>query len=236
MTSQTSSITLDHGCRVNPVHGRYRQRRRRWLPAATTTRPGRARASCPSAVNPCATGDDGHAGWSARRASIVFDRNPAISTGTWSNEIDVTAPTAAMTPVPPSTTPGLLPLAWQGDDANGSGVATYTVYVSQDGGPLQPWLADTTATTASYPTLAGHRYGFAVQATDNVGNVGTLPASPQITTSVHSAGASPAAARAIGEVGADGGVSCLRRGRLPRLDRCSVPQRPSGRTDADHQW
>ncbi len=120
-------------------------------------------------------------------ASIVFDRNPAINTATWTNDLDVTAPTASMTALPASTTAGMLPLSWQGDDGNGSGVASYTVYVEQDGGALQPWLTDTTATTATYPTVAGHSYGFAVQATDNVGNVGTVPSSAQTITAANTA-------------------------------------------------
>lgn len=66
---------------------------------------------------------------------------------------------------------------WSGqDDAGGSGVASYTIYVSDNGGPLQPWLTNTTLTQATFdPALDGHTYAFYSIATDAVGHVEAAP-------------------------------------------------------------
>ena len=57
------------------------------------------------------------------------------------------------------------PVTWSGSDA-GAGIAAYDVYVSDNGGPFQPWLAATPQTTADYTGLAGHTYAFYSVATD----------------------------------------------------------------------
>jgi uncharacterized protein YjdB len=119
-------------------------------------------------------------------ASIVFDRNPAIGTGTWTNTIDADAPDANIVGLPTSALPGPLNITWAGNDHGASGVASFDVYVSIDGGPLALWLPGRTTTSANYSISAGHTYGFAVRATDNVGNVGAAPTSAQATVTAQS--------------------------------------------------
>ena len=88
-----------------------------------------------------------------------------------------------------STTPFAdIPVSWSGqDDTGGSGIATYNIYVSTDGGPFTLWLANTTGTTGLYPGAFGHRYGFYSQAVDNVGNVEATHTTPDTQTIVPAA-------------------------------------------------
>jgi protocatechuate 3,4-dioxygenase beta subunit len=124
------------------------------------------------------------------QASIVFDKNAAISTGMWLNTIDAGAPTATVASLPPtSTTP--FTVSWSGTD-DGSGIATYDVYVSDNGGPFTLWQPATAATSASYAGTVGHTYGFAVAATDNVGNAQPVPTAAQATTTVSPTNSPPA--------------------------------------------
>jgi RHS repeat-associated protein len=117
------------------------------------------------------------------QASIVFDVNAPLATNAVLNTIDADAPTAAVRPLPATTTDPNIVVSWAGTDGAGSGVATYTVYTAADGGPLVPWLTNTAATSATYPGQVGHTYSFAVLATDNIGQAGATPAA-QATTAV----------------------------------------------------
>ena len=97
--------------------------------------------------------------------------------------IDAVAPTSTVAPLPAVQTAAAFPVSWAGsDDAGGSGVAGYDVYVSVDGGPFAVWQSDTTATSATYDGAAGHTYGFYSVATDGAGNVQPTPADAQATT------------------------------------------------------
>ena len=130
-------------------------------------------------------------------ARISFDGQPVITTDQVDDEdpskgttptkaamatIDSAPPTSTVAALPPSTTTASFAVAWAGQDVNGSGVAAYTIYVSDNGGPFTPWLTGTTLTTATYAGAVGHTYGFYTVATDNVGNVQPTPAGAQATT------------------------------------------------------
>jgi hypothetical protein len=116
------------------------------------------------------------------QASIVFDRNAAIPTPVWTNTIDATAPTASVATLAATSPAGNLTVSWTGNDGSGSGVGNYDVYESTDGGPLTLLLPGTTTTSMQVPIVAGHTYGFAVDATDNVGNQGVAPTAAQADT------------------------------------------------------
>jgi hypothetical protein len=75
-------------------------------------------------------------------------------------------------------------LSWTGSDGNGSGIATYDVYVSDDGGPFTLWQPATPATSATLTGQVGHTYAFYSVATSNVGLVQPAPVGPQATTTV----------------------------------------------------
>lgn len=62
-------------------------------------------------------------------------------------------------------------LSWNGTD-DGSGLVNYDLLVAVDGGPAQPWLTETTQTTAVYQSEPFHEYIFTLRGRDRAGNVG----------------------------------------------------------------
>ena len=113
-------------------------------------------------------------------ASIVFDVNAAINTPEWLNTIDNTKPTSSIQPLPP-TSPKSFPVSWAGTDV-GSGIASYTVFVSDNGAPFTPFLINTTLPTGIFTGQTGHTYGFYSIARDAVGNAEPAKTTPEVTT------------------------------------------------------
>ena len=116
-------------------------------------------------------------------ASITFDYNDPIQTAVWANTIDSTSPLShieALSAIQTSTT---FTVEWAGSDENpqgtpGSGVQSYDVFVSEDGGlNYTQWLNDWTGTSADFPYGEdGVSYYFYSMAKDNVDNKQTAPA------------------------------------------------------------
>ena len=104
------------------------------------------------------------------QATIVFDVNAPINTPTWFNTLDNTPPTSHVTALPATETTASFPVNWTGSDV-GSGIGTFTIYVSDNGGPFTPFQTNTAATSATFSGQAGRAYGFYSIATDAVGNV-----------------------------------------------------------------
>ena len=77
-------------------------------------------------------------------------------------------------------------VSWAGADevGLGSGIASFTVSVSDNGGPLTPFLQDTTQTSATFTGLPGHTYSFFCIATDNVGHVEAAKTTPDTQTTI----------------------------------------------------
>jgi len=100
------------------------------------------------------------------------------------NTIDSGAPTSSVTSAVAAMT-GEITVSWSGtDDANGSGVKDYSVYVSDNGGAFTEWLTNTTDTSATYSGKYGHTYGFYSRARDNVGNAEDMRSAADATLSV----------------------------------------------------
>jgi hypothetical protein len=118
------------------------------------------------------------------QASVVFDTNGAIQTNTVTNTIDATPPTSSVNPLPAIVNSPSFTVSWSGSDANGPGIATYNVYVSDNGGPFSLWLAGTTQTSATFTGQVGHHYSFYSVATDQLGLTQPTPTSAQATTYV----------------------------------------------------
>lgn len=120
-------------------------------------------------------------------ASVVFDSNAAINTPKWSNTLDVDAPASSIAPLPANenTTAQTTTFTvnWSGSD-KGSGVATYDIYVSDNGGSFSQWQRAVTATSATFTGTTGHTYGFYSIATDNAGNVEATKTKADTTTLV----------------------------------------------------
>ena len=97
--------------------------------------------------------------------------------------IDQTLPTSAVAPLPTMAADTTFTVRWSGsDDADGSGLLDYTIYVSDNGGAYAAWLTNTTLTEADYIGESGHSYAFYSVARDNTGNVEAAPAVPDAVT------------------------------------------------------
>lgn len=108
-----------------------------------------------------------------------------------SSSVDHTPPTSSMIQLPVQSSPSISVQWLGGDNAGGSGLAFFDVYVSEDGGPFSLWLGRTSLTGAIYEGQTGHRYGFYTVATDQAGNVEVTPSTPDTSTSVGLGNARP---------------------------------------------
>ena len=111
------------------------------------------------------------------KAEIVFDTNEPIDTNPTTNTVDALPPTSTVG-VPASVVVDTnFTVTWFGtDDAGGSGVQNYDVYVSDNGGPWIMWLGATAQNSATYSGRPGHTYFFYSQARDNAANLEPAPA------------------------------------------------------------
>jgi len=124
----------------------------------------------------------GHLDEIHNQATIVFDTNPLIDTNVVTNTIDDNVPTSSVAPLPPQVT-GSFEVAWSGDDADGAGVATYAIHVSDNDGPFVPWLI-TEEQSATFAGQPGHVYAFYSVARDWAGHEEAAPPEADATTQV----------------------------------------------------
>jgi RHS repeat-associated protein len=119
------------------------------------------------------------------QASVVFDTNAPINTPQVVNTIDAGPPTSSVQPLPATITSTSFTVSWSGqDDAGGSGIASFDIFVSDNGGPFTPFLTATSQTSAVFTGQFGHSYAFYSVATDNVGHRQATPSAAQATTQV----------------------------------------------------
>ena len=116
-------------------------------------------------------------------AEIVFDVNDPLVTNSTLNTIDVGAPTSFVESLPANSPPSFL-VEWAGDDSGGAGVATFDILVSENDGPLEIWLDDTTELSAVFTGTVNSSYAFVSVATDQVGNVESAKAMTDTATMV----------------------------------------------------
>src|SRR5262249_22121609 len=95
-------------------------------------------------------------------------------------------PTSAVYPLPETISTTSFTVSWSGSDGSGLGITGYDVYVSDDGGPVQPISTATTPTSATFSGQYGHTYGFVILATDALGLVQPGPSAAQTTTTIPS--------------------------------------------------
>jgi hypothetical protein len=114
-------------------------------------------------------------------AQVFFDFNPPIATPTVIRTIDSTPPTSHVLPLPEVENSPSFQVQWSGTD-EGSGIATFDVFVSDNGGPFTPFLLGTTDTSATFTGVFGHTYSFYCVAIDNVGNQEATPTTAQAST------------------------------------------------------
>jgi hypothetical protein len=96
------------------------------------------------------------------------------------------APTSTVSPLPTYSSPSFT-VSWTGqDNPGGSGVASFDIFVSDNGGAFVPFLTGTTGKSATFNGLRGHTYGFYSVATDGIGNREATPSAAEATTTVPS--------------------------------------------------
>jgi RHS repeat-associated protein len=119
------------------------------------------------------------------RARIYFDYNDPIDTPLVRNTIDAGVPQSRVHVLPATTIEPVVELAWSGEDeAGGSGIAGYDIYVSIDGSAPALYFDDVTFTTENVILPPGHTYAFYSIARDNVGHVELPPSTPDATIEV----------------------------------------------------
>ena len=103
----------------------------------------------------------------------------------WVNTIDAAGPTSQVESLPETTQTDVLTIRWNGeDDAGGSEIASYDIYVAIDNGSPGLWLDDTTDVEALFVGDAGHTYSFYSVATDNISHDEDIPEEPDATTTI----------------------------------------------------
>ncbi len=112
------------------------------------------------------------------------NRQPTPAAGQATARVDTTPPGSIVTELP-AFSPAAFTLRWSGsDDAGGSGVAGYDVYVSDNGAAFRPFLTGTANTSAIFQGQTGHTYAFYSVATDTLGNRQATPSVAQTSTAV----------------------------------------------------
>ncbi len=116
-------------------------------------------------------------------ARIFFDDNAPVDTPPIFNTLDSNAPQSAVAALPPTQEETRFRVSWSGDDGDrGSGLAGYTIYISDDGQPFRIWLENVTFTAADFFGEVGHTYAFYSVATDFAGFVEAAPIAPDAAT------------------------------------------------------
>ena len=88
--------------------------------------------------------------------------------------VDTGAPQSTMSPLGPYQTGASFDVAWSGKDAV-SGIAGYTVMVSDNGGEYSVWQDAVADRTAVFTGREAHEYTFYVRASDRAGNAEADP-------------------------------------------------------------
>ena len=106
-------------------------------------------------------------------ASIVFDTNEPINTPPIFNTIDVGQPNSAVITLP-ETVGETFTVTWGGSD-DGSGIVSYDIFVSVNGGVFTLWQDNIAATSATYTGDVGKTFAFYSVAKDGVGYTENAP-------------------------------------------------------------
>jgi hypothetical protein len=110
-------------------------------------------------------------------------------------KIDAAPPVTRVATLPAAAASPNFSVQWSGTDAT-SGLSSYTIYVSDNGGPFTLWLSQTTAWFVGHLT---HSYGFYSIGRDNAGNV-EIKTVADATTYVP---------QMEGDVNGDGYINCI---------------------------
>lgn len=111
------------------------------------------------------------------QARIVFDVNDPIDTPPIFRTLDFARPTASTLAATPLTGDRLgdVRVRWEGLDPEGSGLASFDVFVAENDGSFVPWLTGTESTEAIFSGTPGATYRFYAVARDLAGNRSSIP-------------------------------------------------------------
>ena len=126
--------------------------------------------------------------------------------------VDTAPPVSQVATLPAITSRASFAVRWDGNDGiGGSGIATYDVFVSVDGGPFTKWQDQTALQAAVYPGANGHHYAFFSVATDVAGNREDAHPAADTATSVDTSNHAPTLSFA------GGGIATVNEGDLARF-------------------
>ena len=104
-------------------------------------------------------------------AGITFDQNEAIDTNFLRYTVDGDVPFSSVASLPDTIYATTFNLSWSGEDPSGaSGLKSYSLYVSRNGGPFALEAGDLEQTQYVFTGEPGLDYGFYTIAVDNAGN------------------------------------------------------------------
>jgi Tol biopolymer transport system component len=124
----------------------------------------------------------------SNQAWVTFDvnpPNPAPKQGPYVNTLDGAPPTSAVRPLDAEQRWPFFLVSFEGeDDADGCGLASYDLYVSEDGGApyLYRWGVSPTDSAVVFTGRCGHGYAFYTRSRDHVGNLEPAPSGPDTST------------------------------------------------------
>ncbi|HUY34489.1 MAG TPA: carboxypeptidase regulatory-like domain-containing protein, partial [Pirellulales bacterium] len=106
------------------------------------------------------TGVNGHTyGFYSVATDNVGNRQPTPTAAQASTTVTV-LPTSSVATLPATETSTSFTVSWSGSDTGGPGIATFDVFVSDNGGPFTAFQTATTAASATFNGVNGHTYGF----------------------------------------------------------------------------
>jgi RHS repeat-associated protein len=115
-------------------------------------------------------------------ASIIFDANDSMLTNHAFNTIDALPPTTNMNSTVQNLAAGKYRISWNGqDDAGGSGLAAFNLYVSVNNKPFTLYLSNVTDTFTVFTGIPDSTYCFFVSGIDSVNNKENLVNSCRLT-------------------------------------------------------
>ncbi len=128
-------------------------------------------------------------------ADIYFDFNDVIPTPEVNYTIDSGAPQSCMLEAQDKGSGGELLLTWEGaDETGGTGVNSWYIYMSENGGNFVLWNSFAAETTSAVFTGRDDtEYGFYIVAVDNVGNVESGKGTVEVTATPTTADVTPPA-------------------------------------------
>ena len=126
----------------------------------------------------------------SNQAAITFDNNAPLNTPVWMNTVDSSLPVSKVQALSSTQIQAAFNVSWSGSDA-GSGLRSYSVYISDNGGPYTLFQSAVSVTSATYTGQPGHTYSFYSIATDLAGNIEGPKSTPDTSTTVAGTANSP---------------------------------------------